>query len=313
MKYFYVLIIIFFTNNLSAEDKLDSWDLYKTIESSTVRINIWENFDTENEATITGGTGIVINKFDNFYYLLTNSHVVLEIYCSGFYEEGCEDKEWSEEYTIVVDHPDFEYEYVVENSDLIYWYEFDLAVIALDLIDNTDELTPIEIGGAWHPLMDIYGAGFPAVLGNYGRDYADMVFCSGVVNTMFSDDEALYQLGNYTIAHSCTLAGGMSGGPLVDGYGLLLGVNGLSGNSELYRNQDGIIEDLDIAPANFNYAVDIWDLYRLEIAEDDGHFDPDSLFYNYLPKLSYDYHDDFYESYVELYPDKIDKIKLLFE
>ena len=76
---------------------------------------------------------------------------------------------------------------------------------------------------------------------------------------------------------------------------------------------DGVIEDLDIAPANFNYAVDIWDLYRLEIAEDDGHFDPDSLFYNYLPKLSYDYHDDFYESYVELYPDKIDKIKLLFE
>ena len=50
---------------------------------------------------------------------------------------------------------------------------------------------------------------------------------------------------------------------------------------------------------------------RLEIAEDDGHFDPDSLFYNYLPKLSYDYHNDFYESYVELYPDKIDKIKLL--
>ena len=313
MKYFYILIIIFFTNNLFAEDKLDSWDLYKTIESSTVRINIWENYDTKNESTITGGTGIVINKFDSFYYLLTNSHVILENFCFGYYEEGCEDKEWSEEYTIVVDHPDFEYEYVVENSDLIYWYEFDLAVIALDLIDNTDELTPIEIGGAWHPLMDIYGAGFPAVLGNYNKDYADMVFCAGIVNTMFSDDEALYQLGNYTIAHSCTLAGGMSGGPLVDGYGLLLGVNGLSGNSELYRNQDGIIEDLDIAPANFNYAVDIWDLYRLEIAEDDGHFDPDSLFYNYLPKLSYDYHDDFYESYVELYPDKVDKIKLLFE
>ncbi len=313
MKFFYILIIIFFTNNLFAEDKLDSWDLYKTIESSTVRINIWENYDTKNESTITGGTGIVINKFDSFYYLLTNSHVVLENFCFGYYEEGCEDKEWSEEYTIVVDHPNFEYEYVVENSDLIYWYEFDLAVIALDLIDDTDELTPIEVGGAWHPLMNIYGAGFPAVLGNYDKDYADMVFCAGVVNTMFSDDEALYQLSNYTIAHSCTLAGGMSGGPLVDSYGLLLGVNGLSGNSKLFRNQDGIIENLDIAPANFNYAVDIWDLYRLEIAEDDGHFNPDSLFYNYLPKLSYDYHNDFYESYVELYPDKVDKIKLLFE
>ena len=135
---------------------------------------------------------------------------------------------------------------------MIYWYEFDLAVIALDLIDNTDELTPIEIGGAWHPLMDIYGAGFPAVLGNYGRDYADMVFCSGVVNTMFSDDEALYQLGNYTIAHSCTLAGGMSGGPLVDGYGLLLGVNGLSGNSESVFNTSSIFGFIAIILAAIN-------------------------------------------------------------
>ena len=61
MKYFYIFIIVFLTNNLFAKDKLDSWDLYKTIESSIIRINVWENFDTENEATITGGTGIVIN------------------------------------------------------------------------------------------------------------------------------------------------------------------------------------------------------------------------------------------------------------
>ena len=123
MKFFCIFIIFFCAKNIFAKEILDSWDLYKTIESSTVRINIWENFDTENESTITGGTGIVINKFDNFYYLLTNSHVVLEIFCNGFYEEGCEDKEWSEEYTIVVDHPNFEYEYVIENllyRNLIY-------------------------------------------------------------------------------------------------------------------------------------------------------------------------------------------------
>ena len=36
-------------------------------------------------------------------------------------------------------------------------------------------------------------------------------------------------------------------------------------------------------------------------------------FYNYLPKLTYYYHYDFYESYIEMYPDKIEKIKKLFE
>ena len=112
-KKFIVLAFLIFSQNSLA---LGTFELSEKLRNSTVRINIWENYDTENESTITGGTGIVINKFDNFYYLLTNSHVVLEIFCSGFYEEGCEDKEWSEEYTIVVDHPDFEYEYVVENS-----------------------------------------------------------------------------------------------------------------------------------------------------------------------------------------------------
>jgi len=140
-----------------------------------------------------------------------------------------------------------------------------------------------------------------------------MVFCSGVVNQMFGDEVALEQLYNYSIAHSCTLAGGMSGGPLVDGYGQLLGINGLSGLSELRRDEDGNILDLDIAPANFNYAIDIWDLYRLEIEDDEGHFNPDIIFHNYLPKLTYYYHYDFYESYIEMYPDKIEKIKKLFE
>ena len=75
-------------------------------------------------------------------------------------------------------------------------------------------------------------------------------------------------------------------------------------------------ETIDISESLFNYAVDIWDLYMLEIvsAEDeDGHFNSDSIFYNYLPKLSYDYHSDFYSSYLEIYPDRVDRINQLFE
>ena len=109
----------------------------------------------------------------------------------------------------------------------MYWIGWDFAVIKVDMNnyiieDQYHEFNPIKIGGDWYPLMDVYGAGFPSILGNYDKNYAEIIFCSGVVNTMFMDEDSLYQLGNYSIAHSCTLAGGMSGGPLVDEDGLLL-------------------------------------------------------------------------------------------
>ena len=47
--------------------------------------------------------------------------------------------------------------------------------------------------------------------------------------------------------------------------------------------------------------------------DEDGHFNTDSIFYNYLPKLSNDYHSDFYDNYLESYPDRIDRINQLFE
>ena len=307
-------IIFLFTNISFGHDKLDSFDLYQTIEQSTVRINIWENYDSDNEAVITNGTGVVINEKENTFYILTNGHVILENFCFvDQYEDGCTQEEWGSNYSIVIDHPNFEFEYLIDYSQITYWNDYDLAVIAIDLSEEPDKFVPIGIGGAWHPLMKIYGAGYPLILGNYYKNYSDMVFCGGVVNTMFSDEEALLQLGNYSIAHSCTLAGGMSGGPLVDGYGLLLGINGLTGGIEVFRNNAGEVSDLNIDPEKYNYAIDIWDLYRLEIDDEEGHFNSESIFFNYLPKLTYYYHYDFYESYIEMYPDKIEKIKKLFE
>ncbi len=313
MKLFLSIIIILFSFPTLSHEQLDSLDLYEKISDSTIRINIWEEYNTENKSVYGGGTGVVINEINDLYFIVTNAHVVLESFCFNDYTDGCVDKNWNDKYSIVIDHPSNENEYEISYDNIMHWYDYDIAVIAIDLSEYQDKFTPIEIGGAWHPLMKIYGAGFPLVLGNYYKDYADMIFCSGVVNQMFTDEVALQQLYNYSIAHSCTLAAGMSGGPLVDGYGQLLGINGLSGREELRRDENGNILDLDIAPANFNYAIDIWDLYRLEIEDDEGHFNPDIIFHNYLPKLTYYYHYDFYESYIEMYPDKIEKIKKLFE
>ena len=94
-----------------------------------------------------------------------------------------------------------------------------------------------------------------------------------------------------------------------------MGINGLTGLSELYSDDKGNLVEVDIAAARFNYAMDIWELYRLEILSLDdeaGHFNPDSIFYNYLPILSYDYHSEFFDGYINLYPEHKDRIRLLF-
>lgn len=323
LKLFLKFFLIFFSINLFAKEfpyghtgTLHKFDLYTIIEQSTVRINIWQNYGEDNASTITGGTGIVFNHIDDNFYFLTNAHVLLKNHCfvEEYQNDECQFQKWEDDYSIFLDHPDSEFEYEVPNDNFTYWYEHDLAVIRLTISEEENDskiFKPIPVGGTWYPLMDIFGAGFPAILGNYDSNYARMVFCSGDVKTMFLDEDELQQLSNYSIAHSCALAGGMSGGPLVDEYGYLLGINGLTGMSEYFEEQ-GKITYLDVKPANFNYAIDIWDLYNLEISDELGHFNPESIFYNYLPKLSFEYHEAFYEDFLELYPDKADKIKSLF-
>ena len=287
---------------------LDKYNLYQVIEKATVRINIWQDWQTEDSFAVTGGTGVIINNFGDEFYVITNAHVALDTFCLQG-ENDCELKEWEDNFSIVIDHPDSDFEYPIE--DITYWHSYDLAILSF-LISEEDrhKLSPIPIGGEWYPLMDIYGAGFPQILGNYDTDYRRMIFCAGSVYTMFTKESELEELSNYSIAHGCTLAGGMSGGPLVDEYGFLLGINGLTGGAEIRGKQENL--DIDIAPANFNYAIDIWDLYWLEIQDEAGHFNSESPFYNYLPKLSSTYHEAFYDSYVEWFPEKEELIKTLF-
>lgn len=287
---------------------LDKYNLYQVIKKATVRINIWENWLEDDAYKITGGSGVIINNFDDDFFIVTNAHVALDTFCL-IGEENCETKEWGDNISIVIDHPDTEFEYSI--NDLTYWYNNDLAILSFTIYEeDRNKLSPIPIGGEWYPLMDIYGAGFPSILGNYDTNYPRMIFCAGAVYAMFSTETELNELSNYSLAHGCTLAGGMSGGPLIDEYGFLLGINGLTGVSEVSGKKDSL--DIDIAPANFNYAIDIWDLYWLEINDEAGHFNSESTFYNYLPKLSSYYHEAWYNDFVELFPEKEELIKSLF-
>ena len=136
----------------------------------------------------------------------------------------------------------------------MFWGDLDLAVIALDLslFETDDTYKTIPIGGIWHPLMKVYGAGFPIVLGN-NKDYRDIFYCSGEINSAILDEEGLSELLNYSMVHSCGISGGMSGGPLIDNKGHLLGINGMIGDAQFSQNESGDINSVDFD--NLKYAI----------------------------------------------------------
>ena len=47
---------------------LDKYNLYQVIEKATVRINIWQNWLEDDAYKITGGSGVIINNFDDDFY-----------------------------------------------------------------------------------------------------------------------------------------------------------------------------------------------------------------------------------------------------
>ena len=132
-----IIISVFFTLIISSSSfALDSFDIYQTLEKSTLRLSIWENweaYDSDDEYVAFAGSGVIINKVGKKYFILTNAHVVLKEYC--LFEEitNCQDEGWDDTMTIVIDNELSEYEYSIGNEDIIYWENLDLAVVILDM------------------------------------------------------------------------------------------------------------------------------------------------------------------------------------
>jgi len=303
----YILLACFFiaTNNFA----LGTNEISHILKSSTVRISIWENYGTTDQELYAGGSGIVLNKYRETYFILTNAHVLLSQFCLlDSVDENCEDLLHDDSMTLTVDTTDSSFEYPVTDEDFIFWEDIDLAVIAIDgaMYEEMDDLQKLEIGGVWHPLQSVYSAGFPLVIGNY-KNYRDIFYDSCVINAGIFDEVGMEELMGYSMVHDCNVAGGMSGGPLVTQDGKLMGINGLIGDAILEQGWLGNIISSDFDNLKYAYAIHINDLYGSVLSSDyagfpTGNFDPESKFYNFLPHLSrkenaklYDFFDDTYE------------------
>ena len=88
-----------------------------------------------------------------------------------------------------------EYQYKV--NEILYWSNLDIAIVAFLSPEN---LQPIEIANKWVPLMEVYSAGFPIVMGNY-KNYRNLFLTDGTLNTVITDKKGEYQANNYTLIH----------------------------------------------------------------------------------------------------------------
>ena len=323
-KLFFIYICLSITVFLKSEPSY----LYEKIEDSTVRINVWENYDEDGwwcwlwnceKEVVSGGSGVFLNKANGKIYILTNAHVILDLY--GFFDG--ETVPYDDSLTMALDTTYSEYEYLFTYDDILWWDNLDVAIIVLDedesLLSENFKIIEIYDGNA-PPLLDVYAAGFPWVAGNYA-DYKNLFVDRCVINSYVVDEENMEQTLAYEIIHDCKIAGGMSGGPLVDSEGKLIGINGLSWLPYIEQGFFGSITASDYDPLQYKFSVDIWQLYWAVLTWDEDYskneyFDKNSRFFNFLPKLNYydhkELHDWLKESALEVNIEK-NKINIFLD
>ena len=248
-----VFFISFIVASLPGITK-ESDKIVQIFKESTVLVTVY-NDDGEEQWS---GTGIVINKKRNKFFILTNSHVSTTRDRDGNQIDPREENlriYVQPHYSVLNGNTGI---YSFEIYDQIYWDDKiqDFAVLLLDFqnminegleILNTDEntrslvrfnqqdvpsLKPIKIGNSFqlNELDTIYCAGYPG----YGSVLStsvgnrELFITKGEINAFITNEEGWSQTNNYSIIYRLGVKGGMSGGPVVNSDGELIAINGLT-------------------------------------------------------------------------------------
>ena len=252
MKLMNILIFFIFISTSTFSQEPDK--IVQIFKESTVLVTVYNDDGKEQWS----GTGIVISKKRNKFFILTNSHVSTMRDSDGNQIDPRKNnlRIYVQPHYSVLNGNSGIYSYEID--DQIYWDDKsqDFAVLLLDFqnminegleILNTDDntksfvrfkqqdipsLKPIKIGNSLNlnELDTIYCAGYPG----YGSVLStsvgnrELFITKGEINAFITTEEGWSQTNNYSIIYRLGVKGGMSGGPVVNSDGELIAINGLT-------------------------------------------------------------------------------------
>jgi tetratricopeptide (TPR) repeat protein len=228
-----VIAIAFFPTIAAAKS---NGEIAQTAEPVTVQIN--------SNAASPGGSGVIIAKEDNTYTVLTANHVV----CDTIPRPGpiaCrEDITYTVRTYTGKEYPLGWVEHLQKNEN-----DPDLAIITFQ---SPQEYPVAQLGNSDRATIasDVYVAGFPATFGKIGSQ-RDFTLTKGAVASRSNNT-----IKGYGLVYDARTKTGMSGGPVLDPEGRLIGIHGLGDNNSLQTGDTSIPQK-----SGFNAAIPI-DTFR---------------------------------------------------
>ena len=182
------------------------------------------------------GTGFFVGTpGENPEYIVTNSHVVEEFILAGKSLGGGE-------LHVLFDQDDAAEAYLVD-----YDYEKDIAVLKLS--EPTDKRIPLQMREPADAMLgsEVYAVGYPLAadltvqaVNSFRPD--DATVTTGSISRLLTESGT----GRQLIQTDTAMSGGISGGPLIDGDGAVLGIN--TAASELDQNLFYAVSISEILP-----------------------------------------------------------------
>lgn len=183
-----------------------------------------------NTPLLPGGSGVLIGKQGNTYVVLTANHVV---------------KRPDLPYTV---RTNIGKEYPVRVQQLQSALNSpDLAIVTFESSDNYSMAT---VGDSDQAVIgsEIYVAGYPAGEGLSGKE-RDLEFTQGIVTSRPQNRPQ-----GYNLRYNAVTRGGMSGGPVLDSNGRVIGIHGQGDIEGSFQSESG---GSIVAKTGFNSAIPI--------------------------------------------------------